>query len=44
MDNDKSFHDGSNRHGLSRNRQKFFEQGFSNAPKNKDVRVSTIRT
>lgn len=44
MYNDKFFHDGSNRHGLSRNRQKFFEQGFSNDPKNKYVRVSTTRT
>jgi len=36
MDNDKS-----GGHGHSRNRQKFFGQGFSNAPKHKDERLST---
>ena len=37
-DNDRS--DG---HGVSRNRQKVFEQGYSNAPKYKEERVSTPR-
>ncbi|WMV08984.1 hypothetical protein MTR67_002369 [Solanum verrucosum] len=43
MDNDKCFHDGSDGHGNSRNRQKFSGQGFSNAPKYKDEMVSTPR-
>lgn len=43
VDNDKSFHDGSDGHCRSRNRQKFSGQGYSNAPKYKDERVSTPR-
>uniref|UniRef100_M1DD70 Zinc knuckle family protein n=1 Tax=Solanum tuberosum TaxID=4113 RepID=M1DD70_SOLTU len=43
MDNDKSFHDGSDGHGRSRNRQNFSGQGFSNDPIHKDERVSTSR-
>uniref|UniRef100_M1D974 Zinc knuckle family protein n=1 Tax=Solanum tuberosum TaxID=4113 RepID=M1D974_SOLTU len=36
--------DGSERHGRSKNRQKFSGQGYSNAPKYKDERVSTPRS
>lgn len=36
MDNDKSFHDGSDGQGLSRNQQKFSRYGSSYAPKNND--------
>ncbi|WMV46008.1 hypothetical protein MTR67_039393 [Solanum verrucosum] len=43
LDNDKLFHDGSDGHGCSRNRQKFSQKGFSNAPKYKDERVSSLR-
>uniref|UniRef100_M1DN17 Zinc knuckle family protein n=1 Tax=Solanum tuberosum TaxID=4113 RepID=M1DN17_SOLTU len=35
--------DGSDGHGRSRNRKKFNGQGYSNAPKYKDDRVSTPR-
>jgi len=36
LESDKSFHDGSDGHGRSRNRQKFSGLGFYNAPKHKD--------
>lgn len=43
MDGHKSFHGRPDKHGCSRNRQSFYEHGFSNAHKNKDERVSTSR-
>lgn len=39
MDDDKSYHDVSNKHGHSRNLQKFSEAGSSNAPEYKEERV-----
>jgi len=40
MDDDKSFHDGSNGHGRSRYQQRFSGQGSSNASKYKEDKVS----
>jgi len=40
MDNNKSFHDGSDGHGHSKSRQRFSGQGYFSNPKYKEERVS----
>ena len=41
---DKSFHNGLDGHGHSKNRQKVSRQGYSIAPKYNDERVSNPRS